>query len=316
MRSRSWQVWLRFSVNVLTLLSVGYFVYYIVRFDYVSLTTLRVNPLLMGASVALLCLAVIAGAMTWLLALRIHALKVPWHLALSSHGLSVFGKYVPGRVWTVLSRASQVAASGFPLADTSLLSLKAQLLNIWTGFAVGLVPSLFLAQYSAAGLVALGFVVATAPLLLSSRLQQTALSHVSRLVRRPLHMLHLPTHRTALLILSFTVLWLLYTFAFGLFTRALRPDALVRTAFAFPLAMNIGLLAIFVPGGVGVREGVMTGLLVAAGFDVRGAVTAALLSRLWFTAGEMFIFLLGALARLRRRVVAPSTAQRNSGEDD
>ena len=99
--------------------------------------------------------------------------------------------------------------------------------------------------------------------------------------------------------LPFVALWALYILAFGLFVRSLQPDASLQAAFAFPLAMNIGLLAIVLPGGLGVREGVMTGLLAMSGIPIGDAASIALLARLWFTLGEGFIFLVAVVLRWR-----------------
>jgi uncharacterized membrane protein YbhN (UPF0104 family) len=70
-------------------------------------------------------------------------------------------------------------------------------------------------------------------------------------------------------------------------------------AFAFGLAGSIGIMAVFAPGGLGVREGILTGFLTLAGVDLPVATTIAVTSRLWFLAGELFIFLLAVVLRPR-----------------
>lgn len=54
----------------------------------------------------------------------------------------------------------------------------------------------------------------------------------------------------------------------------------------------LGLLAIIIPGGFGVREGIMVFYLVLLGIPLEIAGGIAVLARLWFIIGEIFIFLL------------------------
>jgi uncharacterized membrane protein YbhN (UPF0104 family) len=58
-----------------------------------------------------------------------------------------------------------------------------------------------------------------------------------------------------------------------------------------------GILAIFLPGGIGVREGIMTAYLSALGIELELAITIATLSRLWFITGEVFIFLMALILK-------------------
>lgn len=68
--------------------------------------------------------------------------------------------------------------------------------------------------------------------------------------------------------------------------------------FAFPLSVCFGIIAIILPGGLGLREGIIIGYLVLAGLDTEQATTISFLNRLWFIAGELFIFLLATGFRL------------------
>ncbi len=65
--------------------------------------------------------------------------------------------------------------------------------------------------------------------------------------------------------------------------------------FIFPLANTLGIVFILAPGGIGIREGILTVLIHASGVDLITATSIAVFSRLWFLAGEGFLFLLGAL---------------------
>lgn len=51
----------------------------------------------------------------------------------------------------------------------------------------------------------------------------------------------------------------------------------------------------YLAGGVGAREGIISGYLVLTGLTVAEATTVAVASRLWFFLGEVFIFTIGIL---------------------
>ncbi|MEZ5196557.1 MAG: hypothetical protein R2764_09195, partial [Bacteroidales bacterium] len=79
------------------------------------------------------------------------------------------------------------------------------------------------------------------------------------------------------------------------------PEAGFHVAFAFPLSVTIGLLAIIFPGGLGVREGILVGYMVLTGMPIQIATVITLYARLWFISGEIFIFLLALGLRVTGR---------------
>ncbi|MEX0928342.1 MAG: hypothetical protein WD266_08950 [Balneolales bacterium] len=70
---------------------------------------------------------------------------------------------------------------------------------------------------------------------------------------------------------------------------------------SFALATNIGIIAIFAPGGLGVREAVIVGYLNYIGLSLAEATTISIASRLWFLAGEVFLFVTGFLCHEFRK---------------
>ena len=73
-------------------------------------------------------------------------------------------------------------------------------------------------------------------------------------------------------------------------------DISFSVGFGFPLATSLGMVALILPGGIGLREVVLTGYLSLDGISSSDAATVAVASRLWFLIGEIFIFLLGLAA--------------------
>jgi uncharacterized membrane protein YbhN (UPF0104 family) len=59
------------------------------------------------------------------------------------------------------------------------------------------------------------------------------------------------------------------------------------------------VLAIFAPGGLGAREGVLVAYLVMAGQPVADATSVAFAARLWFLVAELALFAIGWFADAR-----------------
>jgi uncharacterized membrane protein YbhN (UPF0104 family) len=77
---------------------------------------------------------------------------------------------------------------------------------------------------------------------------------------------------------------------------------------SFAAAYIVGLLALFVPGGLGVREGILA--LFLAGLVGSGvAVAISFGQRLWFTIIEL-TFVLIAIIFMRRKNVKEETAEK------
>ena len=90
----------------------------------------------------------------------------------------------------------------------------------------------------------------------------------------------------------FLINWLFWCSGFYFLVMGLSPGSFTFfLGFAFAAAGTLSLLALIIPGALGVREGLLGIILVAAGFDESMAVTVSLASRLWFLSGELFIFL-------------------------
>ncbi len=71
---------------------------------------------------------------------------------------------------------------------------------------------------------------------------------------------------------------------------------------AYAVAGALGILAVFVPGGLGVREGAFVGILTASGFNVVDAIVLAVAARFVSTVSDLLIAAVyGMLTAAKRR---------------
>lgn len=211
-----------------------------------------------------------------------------------SIGLSILGKYIPGKIWAVVGRATYLSQRySIPIGEMNTRSLKAQLVVIWSGFIIG---SLVLVQIDTSpGML---FIVLLAELAVSLLLFthgiNTIWAYFGRLLRKPLKPLpKISLGDLAPLIPFYLLQWMFWCVAFYFFTTALTRDPVSPAiGLSFALAAVLGIVMLFTPGGIGVREGILAAALVALGLDSEKALSISIASRLWFLSGECAIFLM------------------------
>ena len=288
--------WHRYLVYV-SLIFVGVVLY---RFDYLHMPRIESYALL-ASTLGLQLAGFLLLVVSWKVLLARGACPIRFSEGLAALGLSVLGNYVPGKVWLIIGRAGYISARrGYSFSKTSVLSLHAQLVTLWVGLALG-----------AAGAFAVGGGRLWGPLiaLLWLALTLTIFSRgvhglvarvVGRLLGRHVSIPLLAFDSTLQAAAWTAIAWIAWSLAFYLFLLAIGvADVSPLDGLAFPLAATLGVLAVFAPGGLGAREGVLVAYLVLTGHSAAEATTVAVAARLWFLGGELALFALGWLTHLR-----------------
>lgn len=206
------------------------------------------------------------------------------------------GRYVPGKVWSVAGLIVLAQRAGVApwAAGASAVAIQA----VAVGTAVALVAAATPGAASPLGLAAAALVaVATIAVLAWDR----AVNLVARLIGGGTRLQPLPVTAVAWSSGLGVLAWLAHGVAFWMLARGLGlPGSLsiVKAAGVFPLGYIVGLLALFAPGGLGVREVVLIGLL-APGLGWGGAVSLSIASRIMLTVMEV-VTPLGVLLFMRR----------------
>lgn len=276
--------------RILLYLSFGFIIYYLYSFDYLLLSDIHFNFLLLVAALIFLWTGFIVSTLSWKNSLQVHQIRITSQLAIYSHGISVFAKYIPGKVWVILGRASIVSEQKSSLTILSTISLKEQLVYLLTGLIISLFAIIWLPLnplYSLfVGLTALGLGL----FLFSRKVHQLILVIIKKLFNKNLDIPYVTINEALPMLKSILGYWFFWSVGFYLLVLAMYSDASGIITFAFPLSVCYGLLAIIVPGGIGVRESIIVFFLTSAGMDTSFSVTVSLLQRLWFISGEIFIF--------------------------
>lgn len=218
--------------------------------------------------------------------------------------VSNLGKYVPGKVWAIAAMGTLAQEQGISPAAAMGSSVVVQLVNLVTGFGVFFVAGANVIDVPAAalaGALGLGIMVFSAPWLVPAGVR-----FLNTLTGRQVKLPHLPPRAIWWAAAGTTLAWVLYGVAFHLFVsgmlRGPAPGTLGDWTAIFIGPYLIGFLAVFAPGGAGVREVFMAEALQRTGL-VAAAVAALLVvsSRVWLTILEIIPGVLFLLVSPSRR---------------
>jgi hypothetical protein len=223
--------------------------------------------------------------------------------------LSGLGKYVPGKVWAIAGMALLSQRAGVAAWAATGSAVVMQVLAIGTGAAVaGLAGARILESAHQGADAVLVLLVAGAVISVVLLLWPPFLRRLLRLAAPQAVGDRQPSGRGIVVGIAMNIVaWLGYGVALWLLGRGLLPTSGLglRLAIAvFTASYLAGFLALFAPGGIGVREGLFI-LMLQGPLGVGAATSLALASRLLLTVAE-----LGAavpfLVFRRRQVRVPS----------
>lgn len=230
------------------------------------------------------------------------AQRVPYRDATRIWTVANLGRYVPGKIWSIAGLAvlaQRVGVAGWAAAGSALVM---QAIALGTGVAVVIAVApraaspLWLALAAAA---ALGTVAVLA--------WPRGIERLGRVAGRP-DLTPLSLGALAAAAAATALSWLAYGVAFWCLARGLLGPAghalpLTTAVGVFAGGYIVGLIALFAPGGLGVREVVFLGLLTPV-LGAGGAVALAAGSRVLLTLTEIGAALAGLLLRRKEHARA------------
>lgn len=286
--------------RILLYLSFIFFAVYLYKIDYLVIKDTSFNYTLLVISTLILWCGFIVTGLSWWNALKIYTIKIKKVDAIYAHGISVFAKYIPGKIWVILGRAAQLKNYGHPLKLTSYISLKEQLTYLLLGLLISIIPVLIYFSFGKLIIVVLLTIVGLALILFSKRIHELMEKLFLKILKKELNIPFLKLREALKLSKYIIIYWIIWIIGFYIFIISIYPEGSFFYAFAFPISVVYGVLAIIVPGGIGVREGIMVLYLTLAGMPVEEATTLSVINRLWFISGEVFIFMFSISTKNRR----------------
>lgn len=260
--------------------------------------------ILVGASYAVLIL-------TWRATVHAWGESLPMTAAARIWLISNLGRYVPGKVWQIGAMGVMAQEAGVSSVAAVGSALVVSLVHVIVGFGVVAVTGLPLLR----SLVPVG--TPLLPVLLLGLVATLAMPWLlpwvatlaTRVTGRAIALPRLPARAVWVAAAGSAAGWSLFGIAFHRLGAALlghaTGDAATSVA-VFTLSYLAGFLALIAPGGLGVREVVMAGLLTSTGLASGAEATWLVVgSRLWLTVLEILPGLVLLLVP-RRRDAVPS----------
>ena len=268
-----------------------------------ALEGLRLDWLPVLASGALVIATYLLLIEAWRATLRVWSESLPFADAARIWFFSNLGKYVPGKVWQIAAMGALAQKRGVSATAAIGSSLLVNLVSVLAGFAViavtaaGRVGAVVGAQSTGGGersaqLMVVGVAIAGAVALGLAPVAVPRLAVLAaRMTGRPLAIPRVPPKAVWVAAGSTVASWLAYGVAFFLFARGITPrvtgNALSYIA-VYTGSYLAGYLALFAPGGVGIREAAI--VIAMPKFGLASAADAAVIaitSRLWLTILEI-----------------------------
>jgi len=293
------------------ILVVVYFVGKKVADNWSEVVTYRwtINPLLLVLSVAAHLVTFAMLSRVWCYLIAGFGYRVPFPAAFKISYIANLGRYIPGKIWPVFGMVylarkidvnEEAAVASWGLAQMFAIPASFLACLLMAAFQ----PDMFtdeIGRFAGVGVYAATAVVCLLSLLmiLVPNKVLSLFNQLLKLLRRPQISFRLGKYTALQVYLGYLLSWLMFGFSFWLFLNAIidRPQVPITGGItAFVLAYQIGYLTVFSPGGLGVRELVLTSLLVPFVGPVAAGVAVA--SRLWNIISEILAALVAFRIKL------------------
>ncbi len=204
-----------------------------------------------------------------------------------------FGRYIPGKVWQLGGLAAYMKGTGDSGAAALVSALAFQVIALATGAAVALSTlGVAWAGANGNGLPALVTLAAILLIGLRPRVIHWTAGHIGRWLGESDLTLDLDAGDIARAAAGMLFAWILYGVGFLVLLKgvgiAAEISQLPVVTGIFAASYVVGYLVLLAPGGLVVREGAMTGLLVELlGLALGVAAAVAIMARIWVLVTEL-----------------------------
>lgn len=164
------------------------------------------------------------STVSWRIALVQHNYKISQRLATYSHGISVFAKYIPGKLWVIIGRASLAAKNGTSVKVFSTISLKEQLVYLFVGLIISLFALLFIEINIWFLLIVMVTVIALGVFLFSKKIYQLFLDMFQRIFRKELDVPFVGLKELIRIGRATLIYWAPWSFGFFLLCKSIVPE--------------------------------------------------------------------------------------------
>lgn len=288
--------------KILVYISIGFLIFVLIKGNYLRMpNSLDWHNFII--SLFFMFLSFVLLSTRWYLILKEQTMKISYRDSLASIGLSIFAKYIPGKLLMIIGKTRYIR-DRYPYKEAILInaSFQDQFFAIWTGLLVGSI-SLVAIKNQYILIMSIIVWVIMALFLFFPKIYKLINSLISKIFKKDIN-LQAINYKTTIKLLGIHFLyWVFLGIGFLFLFNSISDEVGILThIFIFPLSVSIGVISFFSPGGIGIRELVLSTYFSNINVDIQLAVSISAFSRLWFLAGEAFIFTLGVLSSKKRKI--------------
>lgn len=255
-------------------------------------------------------------ASLWHYITKINGCSIKYEKAVTSYLYSILGKYIPGKVFMLAARLTYYKEEDAPLSKVTVCFF---IENVCTllGAAMLFIVSLFffpnelLENYKWLTLLLIAaFFVCVHPKIINFVLRL-----IGKIFKKDLE---IPMKYSQMLkvVLLFIGNWLIVGFGFFILTKSIYPAAewsqMLYCAGIWGVSAIMGILAIFAPSGLGVREGIIVAGLMLI-MPQSDAMVISVVSRLWQTIPELLLVVMAFVYSRIRKLSGKKGSDNNTG---
>jgi glycosyltransferase 2 family protein len=284
--------------QILIYVSIFFLLIRLIRTDFLSVPEIKDYRSLV-LSIIFLFIGFLFQGITWKILLNNFNVGVSYKSSIISDSLCVFMKYIPGKIMSVIGRASYLSNSeSINLFIATSASFFSQILVVWTGLILGIAILLSGELPSIINISAVISIIFITVILIypDSFVKFTKIS--AKLLKKEITLKPVSMSKLAGIIPYFFAMWLFWGIGFYFFSIAITEyDVNLYVILAFPFATSVAIITLIAPGGIGIREGTLFGCLILLSFPMPDASTIAISSRIWFLFGEFVYFMTGLVLK-------------------
>ena len=208
---------------------------------------------------------------------------------------SQMAKYVPGGIWYTLGRVYLCKMEKMNGEIVFLSVVIETCLITLTDIAIFLVATIFLRDLTIFNPLLSVVILIVLFILLYPPFLNRLVNFGLRILRRPKINLAISFLQMLKFSIYFLGIWVAQIIGFYFLINSIYPidiSKIVYIAASYTIAWFVGFIAPFAPGGLGVREGMMT-LILSTIFPTPLAIAMSFIQRIWITIFEIAVFFIG-----------------------
>lgn len=216
------------------------------------------------------------------------------------YNITNIGRYIPGKLWSVMGVFYFTNQMGISKRQTTVAIIINEISSKGSALLIGLGYFFFSPNHSKFVLPMTGLLV-LALIALHPRILSWLINRILKILGKDLISIDAEYLKIISIFVLYTTVWIFcglgFFFMVSSFTN-IQVNNLYKFITIFPFSIVVGYVALFSPGGLGIREGIITAMLAEfISSDI--AFAAALLQRIWFIMVEALNFGISILLPIR-----------------